>query len=207
MKLPRNSLLLLLSIATVAGADKDSAIFPPGPAAGFANHQTVSGLVLAAEPFNTKQETKSAFGKLDPNKYGILPILLVLQNDSGQTLRLDEMRIAYVRADRREFDAIPPEEVRYFGFQGRSSAPQIPAPRPRSPIPGLGGGGGKKNPLEVWEIEGRAFLAKMLPPKEAAHGFFYFNTALDRGGKLLVTGIHIASSGQDLFFIEIPLDR
>lgn len=206
MRLPRNSLLLLLSIATVAGADKDSAAFPPGSAAGYANHQTVSGLVLAAEPFNTKRETKAAFGKLDPNKHGILPILLVLQNDSGQALRLDEMRVAYIRADRREFDAIPPEEVRYFGFQGGSSASPIPSPRPRSPIPGLGGGG-KKNPLDVWEIEGRAFLAKMLPPKEAAHGFFYFNTALDRGGKLLVTGIRIASSGQDLFFIEIPLDR
>jgi len=36
---------------------------------------------------------------------------------------------------------------------------------------------GKKNPLDAWEIEGRAFAAQMLPPGQTASGFFYFQTA------------------------------
>ena len=34
----------------------------------------------------------------------------------------------------------------------------------------------KKNPLDAWEIEGRAFSAQILPPGQSASGFFYFQT-------------------------------
>jgi hypothetical protein len=63
----------------------------------------------------------------------------------------------------------------------------------------------KKNPLDAWEIEGRAFAAQMLPPGQSANGFFYFQTGLQRGATIYITGLTEAASGQELLFFELPL--
>ena len=206
MKIRCKCLILLLSIATTFGADKDEG-FRPGPAESFEHRQSVSGLTVAADAYSTKEETKQAFDKLDPNRYGVLPVLVVMQNDSGEALRLDEMRVSYVRADGRTYGAVPADEVRYL--RGAERPRGIPQPRtspiPRSPIPGLGGGN-NNNPLDAWEIEGRRFAAEMLPPGDNAYGFFYFDVLLTRGAILYLTGIREASTGQELFFMEIPLE-
>jgi hypothetical protein len=65
----------------------------------------------------------------------------------------------------------------------------------------------KKNPLSAWEIEGRAFLARMIPGGESASGFFYFQTAHRPGSSLYLSGIRVASTGKELFYFEIPLER
>jgi hypothetical protein len=63
-----------------------------------------------------------------------------------------------------------------------------------------------KNPLTAWEIEGRAFAAKMLPAGQTASGFFYFQTGLQRGATLYLNGLADAASGQEMFYYEIPLE-
>jgi hypothetical protein len=64
-----------------------------------------------------------------------------------------------------------------------------------------------KNPLSAWEIEGRAFAARMIPPHESANGFFYFQTEHRRGAKIYLTGIKVAATGQDILFFEVGLDK
>jgi hypothetical protein len=64
---------------------------------------------------------------------------------------------------------------------------------------------GKKNPLDAWEIEGRAFAAQMLTPGQSASGFFYIQTT-HRGDALIqVSGLYEAASGKELLYFEIPL--
>jgi LmbE family N-acetylglucosaminyl deacetylase len=155
---------------------------------------------VAAEVFDTREEMRSAFGKLDLSQYGVLPVLVVMQNDSSKALRLDGVRFEYIRPDRRRLQAVPAGEVQYL--YGVKKPQTVPAPR--YPLPGLGGK--SKNPLAAWEIEGRAFAAKMLPPGDAASGFVYFQTANHRGAVLYVTGVVEAATGQELFYFEIPLD-
>lgn len=186
-----------MSIAA-AGADNAQDTFQARPADSYPKRQTIGGLTIAAEVFDTKEEMKSAFGKLDLAKHGVLPILVVMQNDSGKALRLEDVRFEYIRPDRRRLAAIPAAEVQYL------HGPKKPPTVPRYPIPGVGGR--SKNPLTAWEIEGRAFLSKMLPPGDAASGFVYFQTASHRGAVFYVTGIVEAATGQDLFYFEIPLD-
>ena len=67
-------------------------------------------------------------------------------------------------------------------------------------------GRSKKNPLDAWEVEGRAFAARMLPPNQTASGFFYFQTGLQRGATIVLNGLSEAASGKDLFYFEIPLE-
>jgi hypothetical protein len=64
----------------------------------------------------------------------------------------------------------------------------------------------KKNPLDVWEIEGRAFTAQMLPAGNTASGFFYFNTELQPGATVYLSGLTEAGSGRELVYFEVPLN-
>ncbi|MEZ5403098.1 MAG: hypothetical protein R2729_25690 [Bryobacteraceae bacterium] len=181
---------------TLHAAGKDQPFRVP-EASEFPNKQSQKGLVMAAKVYVGDEETKPPFGKLNPNKYGVLPVLLVLENTSKNALRLEHIQVRYVDSRRRKVEPVPAGEVRYLN----------PVDKPkvaRAPIPGLQRG--KKNPLAAEEIEGRAFVAKMLPPGESAHGFFYFTSGHESGAMLYVTGIEEAATGNELFYMEIPLD-
>jgi hypothetical protein len=199
MRRKRKGLILFLSIAAAFGADKNRR-FEPGPAASYPARQTLEQLTIAAEPFATETKTRQAFGKLNPNRYGILPLLVVMQNQGAEALSLETMRLEYMTAEGRRIEATPASEVRYAAGPRRPDL--VPGPLPRLP----GRSSRRKNPLDVWEIEGRAFVAKMLPPNESASGFFYFQAPHRAGAKLLISGIRVAATGRELFFFEIPLD-
>ncbi len=189
-------LALYLSIAAAFAADKDTA-FRPGPAASYPHHQTNAQVTIAADPYISGEKLKAAFGKLDPYVYGVLPVLVVIQNDSGKTLRLKEMKAEYVSPKGDRIPATPASDVRY----ARPVRRPVAVPTPAGPIPVKG----KKNPLDAWEIEGRAFSAEMLPAGNPASGFLYFQTGLERGSTLYLSGITEAATGKELLYFEIPI--
>ena len=189
---------VLLSIATALAADKERPRFAPGPAASFASHQTLDKITIAAVPYLSDAETATAFGKLNPNKYVILPVLVILENETGKALRLD-LNAEFVTADDKHVSALSVDEVQHL--RGVRKPPKLGAPPLPIPFPTRAKGG----PLNVWEIEGRAFVAKLLPVGERVYGFFYFETEHEPGSKLYLTGIRDASSGQDYFYYEVPL--
>ena len=88
----RVTVIVLLSIAAAAAADKDKPRFAPGPASSYASHQTLDKITIAAVPYLTDAETATAFGKLNPNKYGVLPVLVILENETGKALRPNSAR-------------------------------------------------------------------------------------------------------------------
>jgi hypothetical protein len=112
------------------------------------------------------------------------------------------MQIDYERADREHIESTPPQDVPYT-LGPRRPPDATPAPGPLG-LPGLGRK--KKSPLDIWEIEGRAFRAPLLRPGESASGFFYFQTTHRNGSALYVTGIREAATGKGLFYFEIPLE-
>src|SRR5579872_1378018 len=103
--MPVVNTLTLTSIAlfagfALAGAAEKEPHFAPADAASYRTRQTNDKVTIAAVPYITEEQIRSAFGKLDPNKYGILPLLIVVRNDSGKTIRLESMRVEYVNSDR-----------------------------------------------------------------------------------------------------------
>jgi len=187
-----------MSIVAAFAADKDRAPLRPSPAASYPHHQTNGGLTIGIDPYITQDKEKTAFGKLDPYKYGVLPVLVVMQNDSGKTIRLDRIKAEYVGPHGDRIPATPTEDVRYAYGPRR---PDIVA-GPVGPVPGRM----KKNPLDAWEIEGRAFAAKMLPAGNSAYGFVYFETGLQRGATIYLSGLAEADTGKELLYFEIPLE-
>ena len=199
MRRLRKFAILFLSIAAAAGlAQKDKAGFSPGPISSFENKQTISGVTIAARVLETDEEAKPAFGKLNPYEHGILPVLVMISNETKQPVKLNEMKVQYMLPDQSRIDATPAEEVQYARGPERPNMKPNPLPIPRR---------AKKNPLATFEIEGRAFAAKMLLPGETAHGFFYFQTRHRIGSQLYISGLREAASGTELFFFEIPLTR
>jgi hypothetical protein len=190
-------LALFLSITAGFAADKETAAFRAAPAASYEHRQTNGSVTIGVEPYQTPEKQKTAFGKLDLYQHGVLPVLVVVQNDGAQTIRLENLTVEYIGPTGNHVEATAAADVRYL------NGPNQPSAVPRTgPIPTRT----KKNPLNAWEVEGRAFAAKMLPAGQAASGFFYFQTGLQRGSKIYLNGLIEAGTGKDLFYFEIPLE-
>ena len=178
-------------------ADKET--FQAKPSDQYANKQTTDGVTIAAEAFTTDEQTKTAFGKLNPWRYNILPVLVVIRNNSPNSVRLEKMHLEYELPDHSKVDSTRASDVKY------SKGPSRPPKMVTGPLGGVHVAG-SKNPLNVPEIELRAFSAKMLPPGESASGFVYFETDVEsQGASLYITGLENASTGKELYYFEIPL--
>jgi hypothetical protein len=199
-RLTVTSIVLFGAIALLAGADKDLR-FVPGRASSYPTKQTNQGVTIAAVPFTSEDQVKAAFGKLDPNKYGVLPVLVVIQNDGKQALRLDNLKAEYILSDRTKIEATPPKDVPYLSAVRQPSIQNSPLPTGSPRV------SRKKNPLGDGQIDVRAFSARMLPPGEQASGFFYFQTPLRRDATVYVAGMNEAGTGKELFYFEIPLSE
>ena len=178
-------------------ADKET--FQAKPADQYANKQTTDGVTIAAEAFTTDEQAKTAFGKLNPWRYNILPVLVVIRNNSANSVRLEKLHFEYELPDHSKVDSMPASDVKY------SRGPRQPKIG-QGPLPGGIRIGGNKNPLNVPEIEMRAFSAKILPPGDSASGFVYFETDVEsQGASLYITGLENAATGKELYYFEIPL--
>jgi hypothetical protein len=195
------SLIPVLGLAllpAVFAIDKDAGRFKPGPANSYPNHQTSDKVTIAAVPFDTVEKAREAFGKTDLSRLGVMPVLIVIQNDMGKSLRLEQLQVELIGPDRQRIEATPAEDVRYLGGGKRPSQAKVPYP-----IPGLGK---KKNPYEASEIQSRAFSARMLPPGDSAYGFIYFQGILRPGSLIYISGLKEAGTERDLLYFEIPVE-
>ena len=189
-------LLLSVSIAAAAAGDNDKAPFNVRPAASYAHRQTSEKITIAAQAMETDAETRDAFGKLNPNAYGILPVLIVIQNDGADAIRLDRVVFEYISPDGGHVEATPAADVKYI--HGTKAPNKIPGTITIHKK--------VKNPLDVWEIEGRAFSAKMLPAGQSASGFVYFQVEQPSAAASVdISGIADPVSGKELYYFEIPM--
>jgi hypothetical protein len=191
------SLALLLSISAAFAADKETP-FKAAPAASYGSHQSNAQITIGVEPYVTPDKVTLAFGKLNPNQYGVLPVLVVIQNDSDKAIRLDRLKVEYIGPNREHVEATPARDVRYLKPPQRPSAIDGPAGKVKVLK-------SKKNPLDEWEIEGRALTAKMLPPGQSASGFLYFQASLQPSATLYLSGLYEAATSKEILYFELPL--
>lgn len=194
--LPSITLAVPLLLAAPRADDK---LFQAGKAADYP-HQSSDQVTVGAKAFDNEGLTAQAFGKrADLLKYGVLPVLVVIENRREKSLDLKDLQISLVGTDGRHVSSVDPEEVAYLGTEGRRKPPkQLPLP---VPLPK------RKNPMGAPEIVGRAFAAKMLPPGDTASGFFYFEAKAEAGDRVYLNGLRDARTGHEIMYFEFPLDR
>lgn len=171
--------------------------FKPGPAGAYPSCQNLGNLKIAAVKYESDEETRAAFGKVNPNEYGVLPVLLIFENTGEQTLLLDRMRVAYQYKGNEVLPTAPADLPYALAPKRPRTGPSYPTP---IPLPK------KKNPMTAVELQTRAFGAKTLLKGESASGFYYFQTRHQRNAVIYITGIREGVTGKELFFAEVPLD-
>lgn len=197
------TIALGLLVAAGLAAQKNAAPFRPGAASSYPSHQTIGPAKIAAIKYESDSETKPVFGgKVNPNEYGVLPVLLVIQNTGGDTLLLDRIQVLYqTSGGRNSVEPTDPKELPYLtGVRrpreaGAGGGIPSPIPLPR-----------RRNPLSAVEFDSRAWGAKSILKGEQAHGFLYFQTRHQRNAILYISGIREAATGKELFFAEVPID-
>lgn len=189
-----------MSITAFAGAlnAQDKGTFQAKPAADYAHRQTSEKVTIAAERYITDDQARDAFGKLNPWRYGVLPVLVVIQNDGPDAIRIDRAVFTYVLPDRKRVESTPASELKYLAG--------VKQPKPIAGPIGIKLGKSSKNPFAEWEVEGRALSAKILPPGQSASGFVYFQAPVDSDASTLyINGLVNAGTGAELYYFEIPL--
>ena len=162
-------------------------------------HQSTEQVTVGAKAYDSEELTTEAFKKANLLKFGVLPVLVVIENKRGQSLSLQNLEVTLVGSDNRHVTAIGPDEVMFLGTNGKHDPQkkvQLPVPLPK-----------KKNPLNAPEIVTRAFLARMLAPGDTASGFFYFEAQREKGDSLYLNGLRDARSGKEIMYFEFPLEK
>ena len=183
----------------MAFAAEEKTTFTAKPVTDYAHKMTSEKVTIAAEAFITDDQAKEAFGKVNPWRHGVLPVLVVIQNDSPNALRMDHARFIYVLPDRSRIEATPAADVRFL--QGPNQPGQLPPNRLPVKL-----SKGKTNPLAAWEIEGRAFSAKMIPPGQSASGFVYFQApTTSDAASVYISGLVNAVTNAELYYFDIGM--
>ena len=193
---------LLLTAAAPAAVER----FQAQPADDYSRKQSQGAVTVAIEAFHDEAAAKELFGKAQPGKIGVLPVLLVISNQGDRPIKLDNLRVRYVPSPGTEgIEALRGSDLATFNPKGYQ-------PKQRK-IPGVGTTRAKvkKGPLARPEVAEREWSAPLVPPGVQESGFFFFHV----GGagnpapsaSIYVTGLYDMKAGQELFYFEIPLGR
>jgi hypothetical protein len=167
------------------------------------------GLLIAADPYLTKERCEQKFGKKNPYTGGLLAIDVYLQNDTDGPLQLQidtmELQIATPGQSRQRLESLTAEDAAY-----RIVLPKGAAPRGRrGPIPGVAGGNNKEVAKMADSLRFLMLPGDMVGPHNTVHGFVMFDLAHHfedvEHSTLYIPDVKRYGSGEKLFFFEIDL--
>jgi hypothetical protein len=195
MRTLASAAIALLSITSgfIAGAEKR---FEAGAPEQY-DHQENEQVVVGAKAFESSEETRRVFGKkMDLNRFGVLPVLLVIKNNRPKALDLNGIEVKLVPKEGQS--VIPLEPANVLTIARPVKPPKVNA----GPIPHI-----HKESMDELPIVEKAFMAKIVPPGQQVSGFFYFQANSEPGLKFLVQGVFERASGKQIVYFEIPLSE
>ena len=174
------------------------------PAFSFPAHDHHAGenVTVALDPYDTPAKDNIFVVKY--REHDLLPLLLIITNDSDGPIQLTNMKAELVTADRTKL--IPDSEDDIFR---RISHPTASGTHYPIPFPTKKAKGGV-NSKEMNEIQSAQFRAKAVEPRSSQVGFLFFDVSDIpsplAGARFYLTGVR-NSSGNDLMYFEVPLDK
>jgi hypothetical protein len=200
--------VLLLIAASVSAKDKKG--FDP-PAAYHANSypartfDSQEHVTIAADPYDTPD--KAAIFAADYASSGLMPVRIIVSNDSDSPIVLNDLKMEMVTNFRDKLVPQRPQDI-MRKLARTDTRPdeerQVPLPIPhRKPKKAV------KEQVED-EIERSQFMARAVEPHSSQSGFVFFDIAGIRnplaGATLYLSGIH-NSKGEELLYFEIPMEK
>jgi hypothetical protein len=197
------ALLLLCGASTAYSSDK--AAPPAKPASEYAAHDTHSNehVTIAAEPCD---EAKNCpFFRLKYVEHGLLPIRVIITNDSDHAISLDDARMQFISADNDKIPAATPDDInrRLFTIKNAQGTkiPIIPI-TVHHPV--------DKKILQ--DDQDFGFKSTTVQPHSTLAGYLIYDVKqLDEPvlahAEFYVKMIHTADDKQELFAFSIPFDK
>jgi hypothetical protein len=207
----RRGMLVLLCVTSLSWAMKDYVFNAPKafhaktyPAHDAHDNEKVA---IAADPYDMPDKTANVF-TVNYKREGLLPVHFIISNDSGELISLQRMKVLLLTKSRAKIEPATPDDIyrRISRQLKRGDEPKIQLP---IPIPSRGGKQTVSKQARA-EVEGAQFMARAVEPHSTQAGFFFFDVQdIDNpvaGGRIEITGLR-DSSGHELFYFEIPLEK
>src|SRR5580698_794212 len=162
-------------------------------------------LAIAAEPYDTRE--KMALFRVDYISHGVMPIRLIVTNNSDRPISLRDARILYVTPTGDRIQAAEPEDVERLMTRKEREGSKIPMP---GPIPSIKLKPKASNKEIEQDFDTFEFQALVVEPHTTRAGFLFYDvsglTHPLRGALLNLHTIKDAD-GKELFYFEIPFDK
>jgi hypothetical protein len=166
------------------------------------DEHTNERVTIAIDPYDMAD--KAQIFSVNYRQEGIIPIFLIITNDSDQPIALNDMKTELVTVGRTKIAPDSADDLyRRLSHPSRSDTPS-PIPFPRKKVKGA------VSKQAQDEINAAQFSAKAVEPHATQSGFLFFDvsgisTPL-AGANFYLTGVH-DSSGGELMYFEIPLEK
>lgn len=182
----------------------------PFDAKNFPLRDSHQGVTIAVDPYLTVARAKSIFDGHVPNEVGVLPVEVILTNDTDSPLRIEIERCQIILSRGKKLDPLPIQKIvaRLYRLE-LDTRVGIPVPGP--PRPGTGKKSGSRKNAEAAEADfrSRRFELRRIAPHSSARGFLFFDLGkpleIPAGAVLYVPEVIEERTGQPLFYFEVPL--
>jgi hypothetical protein len=206
MRLLRANPLFLLWLALPAAASDHT---PPAvqPATSYPAVEVHDDekVAIAVEPYDTRE--KAALFRVDYPSHGVMPVRLIVTNNSERPISLRDARINFYTADGDKIQAAEPEDVERLMTRKERQGSKIPLPAPLPGIKVKAKAGDKDIEQDFDTFE---YQALVVEPHSTRAGFLFYDVSgLDH--PLQGASIHLRmlrnADGKELFYFEIPFDK
>jgi len=202
------AIAILLGVGLVLPAGAAEHTPPPvEPATRFATVEVHEDekVAVAAEPYDTRQ--KNAIFRVDYLKHGVMPVRLVVTNNSDHPISLRDARILFQTATGERLQAAEPEDVERLMSLHEKMGRKIPIP---GPLPSIKLKPKASNVNIEKDFDTFEYAALVVEPHTTRAGFLFYdvNGFADplKGAFLHVRKLQTAD-GKDLFYFELAFDK
>jgi hypothetical protein len=210
MRVPSTLTLLMVGIAVAgvaatAGASNHTAP-PVQPATTYPAVEVhdKEHVAIAVEPYDTKE--KESIFRVDYLGHGVMPVRLIITNNGDKPISLRDARILFYTAGGDKINAAEPEDVERLMTRAEREGKKIPLPGPLPPIKTKPKASNKDIEQDFNQFE---YQALVVEPHTTRAGFLFYDVSqLDhplQGAKMHLHELR-DSSGNELFYFEIPFD-
>lgn len=193
-------LLLWLALPAIASSHAPP---PVQPATSFAAVEVHEGekVAIAAEPYDTREQ--AAIFRVDYLSHGVMPIRLIVTNNSDQPISLLEARITLVTAADNSIQTAEPADVERVVNRKEREGGKTALPKVKS-MP-------KASRMEIdADFNTFEFQTMVVKPHSTNAGFLFYDlSGIDHpleGAKLHLRTLRDAD-GAELLEFEIPFDK
>jgi hypothetical protein len=202
------AIICFFSTDNAAAADKKAP--PAKPAAQYDTFDAHprEQVTIAAEPCDDPADCK--FFRLPYVQHGLLPIRVIITNDSDRALSLDDARLQFISANNDVIPAATDDDInrRLFTMKAvKGSKIPMPAPIPAIPI--------HHAPVDkkiTQDENDFGFQGTVVNAHSTLAGYLFYDVKpLDdpalKGAELYVKMVHTLDAKQNLFAFSIPFDK